>query len=437
MVELQALNYVLQKKDSSFFRNYNICDDEFQTYHKEYKYIKDFIDKYGVTPDITTFTETFKDFPVTDVVDSPEFLSDKLLLEGNSAISIKTIGRALQLFREGKQKEGIAEVQLAPSKLISSVKKKPVNITDDTSRYDHYVEKTNNLNAFFTKTGFEELDEYLNGGWDRNEDVITIVARPGVGKSWVGLKMGLGAAMQGLRVGIYSGEMSVDKVAYRIDTLLGHVPNRDITHGNIASQAEYKAYIEDLPKLIQAPIFILTPDMLGGRFATISDLWSFIETLKLDLLVIDQHSLLNDEKRGKDAWTRASNISMDIKNLQLKAKIPIIAISQQNRGKDDDDTKDLDVSRISQSDRIGQDSSIVFFVQQDYNNNILTLTAAKVRDGDTGKKFKYAVDFNKGIFNYLPNGNENKSAGNALKAEYDGYDASQEDYDAVAGEDIF
>ena len=147
--------------------------------------------------------------------------------------------------------------------------------------------------------------------------------------------------------------------------------------------------------------------------------------------------LLNDEKRGKDAWTRASNISMDIKNLQLKAKIPIIAISQQNRGKDDDDTKDLDVSRISQSDRIGQDSSIVFFVQQDYNNNILTLTAAKVRDGDTGKKFKYAVDFNKGIFNYLPNGNENKSAGNALKAEYDGYDASQEDYDAVAGEDIF
>ena len=47
----------------------------------------------------------------------------------------------------------------------------------------------------------------------------------------------------------------------------------------------------------------------------------------------------------------------------------------------------------------------------------------------TYTKFKYAVDFSQGIFNYLPNGNENKSAGNALKAEYEGYEE-------VEGQDI-
>ena len=72
------------------------------------------------------------------------------------------------------------------------------------------------------------------------------------------------------------------------------------------------------------------------------------------------------------------------------------------------------------------------YVQCDFKNQVLTITNLI-----TYTKFKSAVDFSQGIFNYLPNGNENKSAGNALKAEYDGYDASQEDYDAVAGEDIF
>ena len=407
MVELQALNYVLQKKDSSFFRNYNICDDEFQTYHKEYKYIKDFIDKYGVTPDITTFTETFKDFPVTDVVDSPEFLSDKLLLEGNSAISIKTIGRALQLFREGKQKEGIAEVQLAPSKLISSVKKKPVNITDDTSRYDHYVEKTNNLNAFFTKTGFEELDEYLNGGWDRNEDYVVVTARTNAGKSWWLTKFLNEAAIRdNITVGMYSGEMSEDKVGYRLDTLNSHISNTYLSRGREQAQKDYYNYQN---KPINNKFYVCTPSSLGG-VPTPQKLKAFVDKYHIQLLGIDQYSLLKDSNNTRSRNERFEAISMEIKLLQEQLKIPIIVVAQLNRSAAAKDAGDPGTDMIAGSDRIAQDATTVLSLKSG-ENGVIEIKVIKHRDGHVGDKLLYNWNADKGEFTYIPSEDDaNKGA---------------------------
>jgi replicative DNA helicase len=82
-----------------------------------------------------------------------------------------------------------------------------------------------NQSKYFISTGFPELDKIITGIDRRNENMV-IAARSGVGKSWVMLLIAAAASKQGLTVGIYSGEMSVDKVAYRIDTLLGKIDNK-------------------------------------------------------------------------------------------------------------------------------------------------------------------------------------------------------------------
>ena len=51
------------------------------------------------------------------------------------------------------------------------------------------------------------------------------------GKTWIGLKFAMAAALAGERVGIYSGEMSERKVGYRFDTLVSHISNYAITRG--------------------------------------------------------------------------------------------------------------------------------------------------------------------------------------------------------------
>ena len=121
-----------------------------------------------------------------------------------------------------------------------------VDILKDTTRYQDYVDRCNDYLKFYVRTGFPELDEVI-GGWDRNEELATIAARPGVGKSWVLLKCASAALEQGLQVGIYSGEMSERKVGYRFDTLVSHISNYAITKGIADVQNEYKSYIDTLP----------------------------------------------------------------------------------------------------------------------------------------------------------------------------------------------
>ena len=66
-----------------------------------------------------------------------------------------------------------------------------VDILKDTSRYEAYVERTKDFNKFYIKTGFPELDKII-GGWDREEELGTIVARTNYGKSWILLKSAAG-----------------------------------------------------------------------------------------------------------------------------------------------------------------------------------------------------------------------------------------------------
>ena len=162
---------------------------------------------------------------------------------------------------------------------------------------------------------------------------------------------------------------------------------------------------------------VLTPAMINGS-AGVTALRAFIEKENLDILFIDQHSLLEDDKKARDSVTRAANISKDLKNLQVLKKIPIIAVSQQNREKTENGAT---TANIAQSDRISQDSTILIFLEQ--KDNILTLNLAKSRDSENGKKIKYAINLNTGVFNYIPEEN-NALEGEGAKELYEEFEES-------------
>ena len=128
---------------------------------------------------------------------------------------------------------------------------------------------------YFISTGFKELDKIITGIDRRNENMV-IAARTGVGKSWLLLAMAAAASKQGLRVGIYSGEMSEDKVGYRIDTLISHLSNGQIIHGNVNVSGKYKEYLDTLDKTIRGSIRVLTPSKINGP-AGVTALRAFIE----------------------------------------------------------------------------------------------------------------------------------------------------------------
>lgn len=408
IIQEQALNYILETKDASFITENALNADYFYNYRDEFNFIKNYLSTYKTIPDKATFFDRFPNFDSLDVHESKQFLIDTLTSEKSKNEFKLALTKSAEIYGNSYE-DAINYMEKSLVAIQNNRRLSSTNIITDLSRYDSYIDKSTNFNAYYVTTGFPELDEALGGGYDRKNEFTAIVARPGVGKSWILLVGATAAALKGLRVGIYSGEMSVEKVAYRFDTLVSHISNRDISHGNVIVQNQYKQHLDTLRERVPGDIILLTPYDIGD-FATVTDLQAFIEREHLDMLFVDQHSLLKDKDKAKNAVERASNICKDLRALQALKQIPIISASQQNRDparNGEEGPVDLDVSRIAQTDRIGQDCTLVLFLEQ--KDGILTFTIAKGRDGGTGKKFKYTVDYDLGKFEYIPMGDDNAS----------------------------
>ena len=405
MISNQVINYILDTKDTSLIVLNNLTDKYFSDYKKEFDFILDHLNKYGNIPDKETFVNAFPNFDLVKVSETPNYLIEELFKEYQTSKLAQTFNSVRKLLIDGDVDKAVNLYQKAYEEINTSVALNTVDILKDTSRYEAYEERTTNFDKYYVRTGFPELDAIL-GGWDREEELAVIVARTNKGKSWINLKMALAAAEQGLTVGIYSGEMSERKVGYRIDTLLQHIPNSALIHGSISVRDDYKTYIENLPNRLKGSIKVLTPNMINGS-AGVNTLRAFIEKDKLDILFIDQYSLLEDDRGAKNPVERASNISKDLKNLQVLKRIPIIAVSQQNRTKNDDDSDTIDTTQIAQSDRIGRDATVIIGITRDNkDSSLLTLHLVKSRDSAAGNKLTYHTDFNTGTFNFISEGNE-------------------------------
>ena len=413
MVQLQLLNKIISTGDSSLITLNDLTKEFFSDYVSEFNFIKGHIVQYGKVPDKETFLMSFPNFDIFEVKETDKYLLDALYEDRNKRVLAKTFNQVREALSNNNVEKAMDIFSKAQDNIASAKHLEAVDIFEDTSRYDSYIERTKDFSKFYIKTGFPELDE-ITGGWDRNEELAVIAARTNNGKSWCLLKTAIAAAEQGLTVGIYSGEMSENKVGYRIDTLMSHISNTKIIHGNAQIKDDYKKFLNDVKENLPGKIIVITPAMIGGS-AGVGALRAFIEKYNLDILCIDQHSLLADDRKAKNPVERAANISMDLKNLQVMKRIPIIAVSQQNREKNENGP---DTTNISQSDRIAQDATQVIFFEQkeqkESKDKILTMYLTKSRDSVNGKTLKYIVNFDKGMLIFVP---EETDAMDGVKCE--------------------
>lgn len=400
MIQLQVLNKILFEKDVSLITLNNLNSDYFSDYKDEFNFIKDHYEKYGKTPDLATFKEKFPSFDIIEVEEKDSYLIEELCRDKNARSVAYTFNEIRALLKNGEVDKALDMYKKGVENISTGVALESVDIIHDTSRYDAYIERTKDFEKYYVKTGFKELDDLI-GGWDREEELATVVARSGVGKTWTLLKMAVAALSQGLKVGIYSGEMSERKVGYRIDTLLGHISNGGLMRGNIEIKNQYEEYIKELPKKYNNGMKVLTPKMINGP-AGVSALRTFIEKENLDILFIDQHSLLEDDRKAKNSTEKAENISMDLKNLQVIKRIPIICVAQLNRSKSEDGVE-IDATQIAKAYRIVQDSTLVLGITKDKKDyHIMNIHTLKRRDGEMEKVLTYYVDLNTGTFTFIP-----------------------------------
>ena len=407
--QLQVLNKVLQTKDFSLIELNNLTEDFFFNYKAEFNYIKNHYEKYQSVPDKLTFISIFPEFDIIEVTEPDNYLIEQLYKDYNSSFIASRFNQIKKLIEEDKTDEAVAYLVNSVDNLHQGSAIQSHDLLSDTSRYDRYLERVANHDKYYIRTGFPELDNII-GGLDRENENMVIAARTGIGKTWTLLIMAAAAVQQGLRVGIYSGEMSVDKVGYRIDTIIGGINNNIITRGiDTSVQMQYKNYLENLKKGIyskdgRGALKVLTPNDIAGP-ATVAALRAFVDKEHLEILFIDQYSLLEDTSHAQSGHERVANISKAVKNLQVMKRIPIVSVAQMNRTKNDDGEKDT--TQIGLSDRIGQDATCVIMLDREreyldeqktqVKDDKLIMDITKSRDGGTGK-LVYKANFNTGKF---------------------------------------
>lgn len=238
------------------------------------------------------------------------------------------------------------------------------------------------------KTGFTDFDRLTNGL--KPGQLVTIAARPAMGKSLLGQNIAEWVAIKGKNVAIFSLEMSTDEIGVRMLASQSRVEHDKITRG--ALSADEWARVEAAQKtLAKLPIYAVEGT------ANVTELRARARRLQrrdgLDLLIIDYLQLLSAERRGNSdsRENEVSRISRALKLLAGELKIPVIALAQLNRGVEMRPNKRPSLADLRDSGSIEQDSDVVAFIYRDeyYDpdseaKGIAELIVAKQRAGSTG-----------------------------------------------------
>ena len=399
MITLQILNKVIQTGDIQLITKNALTEEYFVGYEPEFNFIMNHFNKYGKVPDKATFLDKFNEFNLIEVTETDKYLLDTLYEEHLYYKSVEVVQKVAELLKtNANDAVEYLHSQLPNLKIATSSEGTDI-IKQADERYQTYLEKMNAKNPWYITTGFEELDDILNG-WAKGEELVVLFARTGQGKSWVLAKTLTHAWQIGNRVGYISPEMSPTKIGYRFDTLLKNFSNRNLVWGK--EEPDYEQYINDL-KTKENPFIVATP-LDFEKKVTVTKLKHFCQTNKLDILGIDGITYLTDEryKKGDNKTISLTNISEDLMALSIELGIPILVVVQSNRGgvKDADSEGTPELENIRDSDGIAQNATKVIALRQ--TGAGLEFGIKKHRDGINGGKLIYYWDIDKGQFNYIP-----------------------------------
>lgn len=365
-----------------------LVDNDEKQLHPAAQWVKDYYDTYGSLPTLELFAQECLDEGEQPIATAPW---GYYVREANNVKFVQEAGKYIEKFNAGyanDPKAAILALRDAFSKLNEPAASSftPADIAEQTKER---WEKFRLRQGARIKTGIVPFDE-ASGGISPDDEFMIMSARLGQGKSFILHFVALEMAKQGLRVGLYSGEMTEYEVGARIDTWLTHVSNFDLTRGKLEdSSTQEAAYKKDVP----GKILVLTPHHIG-RNATPTDLRKFIKEQNLSVMLIDQLSLMQpDGRQSGEMFQQFANLSMQLKALQQELRIPIIAVSQLNRAAAQEE---INATNISGSDRIGQDATIILALERKDNTLVIkVLKSRSFKKPEQGWSFTW--DINMGV----------------------------------------
>ena len=205
-------------------------------------------------------------------------------------------------------------------------------------------------------TGFADLDALTNGL--HAGQMVVIAARPAIGKSTLALDLARSAAIKhNLPTVIFSLEMSRNEITMRLLSAESRVSLHSMRTGQMGEE-DWATLARRMSEVVDAPLYIDdSPNM------SMMEIRAKCRRLKqrqgLRLVIIDYLQLMSSPKRVENRQQEVSEMSRSLKLLAKEIDVPVIALSQLNRGPEQRNDKKPLLSDLRESGCLTADTRIL------------------------------------------------------------------------------
>lgn len=267
----------------------------------------------------------------------------------------------------------------------------PVDITALLSRATDRLDQLYQSKGAITglATGFTDFDEMTSGL--QPGDMVVIAGRPSMGKTSFAMNIAEYAAIkQEKPVMVFSLEMPAEQLVLRMISSLGRIDQHKVRTGQLSDSdwprvtsavsvlSESKLYVDDTPAL--------TPMELRTRARRVARKHG-----GLSMILIDYLQLMTSPGSRENRTNEISEISRSLKAIAKEFNVPVIALSQLNRGLEQRTDKRPVMSDLRESGAIEQDADLIAFIYRDEvynedspNKGVAEIIIRKQRNGPIG-----------------------------------------------------
>ncbi len=234
-------------------------------------------------------------------------------------------------------------------------------MTHDTMKYIEEMKARGNSVLVGVDTGFGELNR-MTTGFGKG-DLVIIAARPAMGKTSFVLNTVNSLILDGKGVAFFSLEMPAEQLMLRLLSIQTSIPLTQLRLGDM-NDGQWSSLNGAIDRMNSAKLFV---DDQGS--ININQLRSKLRKLKnqhpeIEIAVIDYLQIMQGVGT-QDRHLQVSEISRGLKMLARELEMPIVALSQLNRGLEARNDKRPMLSDIRESGSIEQDADIILFVYRD------------------------------------------------------------------------
>jgi replicative DNA helicase len=248
------------------------------------------------------------------------------------------------------------------------------------------------------QAGIADLDNVTGGLF--GGELVTVGARPGVGKSALAAQIAISVASAGKPTLFVTMEMNREETGTRGLIARSGVPNRRIKRAKL-EPGDVEAIMRAAERMRGYPIVLS-----DQRNQSVREIAGMARTMTrrtgLGLIVIDYLQLLRPENPRLPRHEQVATMTRSLKNLAGELDVPILLLSQLTRGSDQDN-REPRLSDLKESGAIEQDSDIVILLHRGSEfhtrHGAVDVLVAKQRNGAVGRfKLAYLGD----LFKFEP-----------------------------------